>query len=66
VIEDDYDGDFRFGWTSGFGLTEMWIRNESVVLIGSFNKLLFSSLRVGYMVLPKRIETILASDSEST
>jgi hypothetical protein len=36
-------------------------KNESVILVGSFNKLLFSSLRIGYMVLPTRlINTVLA------
>jgi GntR family transcriptional regulator / MocR family aminotransferase len=36
-------------------------KNESVILVGSFNKLLFSSLRVGYMVLPKRlVDSVLA------
>ena len=35
--------------------------DENVILIGSFNKLLFSSLRVGYMILPKRlVDTVLA------
>jgi len=60
VIEDDYDGEFRLDGHPVSVLQNV-DKNESVILIGSFNKLLFSSLRVGYMVLPKRlIDTILA------
>jgi GntR family transcriptional regulator / MocR family aminotransferase len=60
VIEDDYDGEFRLDGHPVSVLQNL-DKNESVILIGSFNKLLFSSLRVGYMVLPKRlIDTTLA------
>jgi GntR family transcriptional regulator/MocR family aminotransferase len=60
VIEDDYDGEFRLDGHPVSVLQNL-DKNESVILIGSFNKLLFSSLRVGYMVVPKRlIDTILA------
>jgi len=66
VIEDDYDGEFRLDGHPVSVLQNV-DKNESVVLIGSFNKLLFSSLRVGYMVVPKRlIDTILAFRFEST
>jgi len=60
VIEDDYDGEFRLDGHPVSVLQNL-DKNENVILIGSFNKLLFSSLRVGYMVLPKRlIDTVLA------
>jgi GntR family transcriptional regulator/MocR family aminotransferase len=60
VIEDDYDGEFRLDGHPVSVLQNV-DKNESVILIGSFNKLLFSSLRVGYMVVPKRlIDTILS------
>jgi len=59
VIEDDYDGELRLDGHPVSVLQNL-DKNESVILVGSFNKLLFSSLRVGYMVLPKRlIDTIL-------
>ena len=54
VIEDDYDGEFRLDGDPVSALQNL-DKNDSVILIGSFNKLLFSSLRVGYMVLPKRL-----------
>jgi GntR family transcriptional regulator/MocR family aminotransferase len=60
VIEDDYDGEFRL---DGYPVSVLQNldKNQSVILVGSFNKLLFSSLRVGYMVLPERlIDAILA------
>jgi GntR family transcriptional regulator / MocR family aminotransferase len=60
VIEDDYDGVCRLEGHPVSVLQNL-DQNENVILIGSFNKLLFLSLRVGYMVLPKRlIDTILA------
>jgi GntR family transcriptional regulator/MocR family aminotransferase len=60
VIEDDYDGEFRLDGHPVSVLQNL-DKNESVVLVGSLNKLLFSSLRVGHMVLPNRlIDTVLA------
>jgi GntR family transcriptional regulator / MocR family aminotransferase len=58
VIEDDYDGEFRLDGHPVSVLQNL-DKNESVILIGSFNKLLFSSLRVGYMVLPKQLVDII-------
>ncbi len=51
VIEDDYDSEFRFGGRPVASLQSL-DRNSTVIFIGSFNKLLFSSLRIGYIVLP--------------
>jgi GntR family transcriptional regulator/MocR family aminotransferase len=60
VIEDDYDGEYRLEGHPVSVLQNL-DQNDNVILVGSFNKLLFSSLRVGYMVLPNRlIDTILA------
>jgi GntR family transcriptional regulator / MocR family aminotransferase len=51
VIEDDYDSEYRF---EGLPVPAMQSldRDSNVILIGSFNKLLFPSLRIGYIVLP--------------
>jgi len=51
LIEDDYDSEFRF---SGRPLPTLRGLNgaESVFLLGSFNKILFPALRLGYMVVP--------------
>ena len=54
VIEDDYDGIYRLAGRPIPTLQSM-DKNESVILIGSFNKILFPALRIGYMVLPQRL-----------
>jgi GntR family transcriptional regulator/MocR family aminotransferase len=51
VIEDDYDSEYRFGGRPIAALQSL-DRNSTVIFIGSFNKLLFPSLRIGYVVLP--------------
>jgi GntR family transcriptional regulator/MocR family aminotransferase len=60
VIEDDYDGEFRF---AGRPVPTMQSLDGggNVIVVGTFNKLLFSSLRLGYVVLPAPlIEPFLA------
>lgn len=51
ILEDDYDSEFRF---QGRPLASLQGLDEfgSVVYLGSFSKVLFPSLRVGYAVLP--------------
>jgi GntR family transcriptional regulator / MocR family aminotransferase len=51
VIEDDYDSEYRF---EGHPVPAMQSLDQksNVILIGSFSKLLFPSLRLGYVVLP--------------
>jgi GntR family transcriptional regulator / MocR family aminotransferase len=53
VIEDDYDSEFRF---SGRPVPAMkgLDDHDVVFLIGTFNKALFPSLRLGYVVVPDR------------
>ena len=51
VVEDDYDSEFRFESlpiSSMHGLD----LNARVIYIGTFSKVLFPSLRLGYMVIP--------------
>jgi GntR family transcriptional regulator/MocR family aminotransferase len=60
VIEDDYDGEFRFAGHP-VPVVQSLDRNGNVILVGTFNKLLFPSLRLGYIVLPPSlIEPFLA------
>jgi len=51
VIEDDYDSEYRFEGTPVPALQSL-DENSNVIMVGSFGKLLFPSLRIGYVVLP--------------
>jgi GntR family transcriptional regulator / MocR family aminotransferase len=51
VIEDDYDSEYRFEGRPVPALQGL-DENSNVILVGSFSKLLFPSLRIGYVVLP--------------
>lgn len=54
LIEDDYDSEYRFAGQPVPALQSL-DRNSNVILIGSFSKLLFPSLRIGYVVLPSSL-----------
>jgi len=51
VIEDDYDSEYRYGSQPVASLQGL-DRDARVVYIGTFSKVLFPALRVGYVVLP--------------
>ena len=51
IIEDDYDSEYRFEGRPVPAMQSL-DRNSNVIFVGSFNKLLFPSLRIGYVVLP--------------
>jgi GntR family transcriptional regulator/MocR family aminotransferase len=51
LIEDDYDSEYRFDCPPVPALQGL-DKAGCVIFLGSFNKVLFPSLRVGYMVLP--------------
>lgn len=54
VLEDDYDSEFRFVGQPVPALQSL-DRSNSVILMGIFNKVLFSSLRLGYLVVPQSL-----------
>jgi GntR family transcriptional regulator/MocR family aminotransferase len=60
IFEDDYDGDFRFA-TKPLGSVQGLDAGDCVAYCTSFSKLLFPSLRLGFLVLPDQLlDPILA------
>ena len=51
LIEDDYDGEFRFDARPLAALKSL-DRADRVIYFGTFSKVLFPSLRLAYMVVP--------------
>lgn len=51
VLEDDYDSEYRF---DGHPLASLQAldASESVIYVGTFSKVLFPSLRLGYVIVP--------------
>lgn len=51
IIEDDYDSEFRY---SGPPVTPLYTMDpQRVIYVGTFSKILFPALRIGYVVLPR-------------
>lgn len=56
ILEDDYDSEFRYegrplAALAGFSDSA----RERVIYVGTFSKMLFPAVRLGYLVLPKRL-----------
>jgi GntR family transcriptional regulator/MocR family aminotransferase len=65
VIEDDYDSEFRFTGQP-VGALQGLDRNANVIFVGTFNKVLFTSLRLGYIVLPPPLVDIFHARRRQT
>jgi GntR family transcriptional regulator/MocR family aminotransferase len=52
IIEDDYDSEYRFDTRPIASLQGLDV-NARVIYIGTFSKILFPSLRIGYIVIPR-------------
>ena len=57
IVEDEYDAEYRY-----FGKPVASLHNldasGSVLYIGTFTKMLFNALRLGFIVLPERLVTL--------
>jgi GntR family transcriptional regulator/MocR family aminotransferase len=60
VIEDDYDSEYRFGGQPVPAMQGI-DRSDCVIFIGTFTKLLFPSLRLGFAVLPPALVNVFRS-----
>ena len=60
IIEDDYNGEYRY---HGRPLPTLFAmtKTEQVIYVGSFSKLLFPALRLGFIVVPETLIAPLSS-----
>jgi GntR family transcriptional regulator/MocR family aminotransferase len=54
IIEDDYDSEFRYGGPPVAPLHTL--EPARVIYTGTFSKLLFPALRIGYIILPRELQ----------
>lgn len=53
IVEDDYDSEYRY---DGAPLRPLWqLDPDRVIYLGTFSKILFPALRIGYAVLPEEL-----------
>jgi GntR family transcriptional regulator/MocR family aminotransferase len=52
IVEDDYDGEYRFGGKPVASLQGL-DTDGRVIYAGTFSKVMFPALRLGYLILPK-------------
>jgi GntR family transcriptional regulator/MocR family aminotransferase len=65
IIEDDYDSEYRYASRPLASLQGMDTASR-VIYIGTFSKVLFPSLRVGYMVIPPELWDSFVAVREAT
>ena len=59
ILEDDYDGEFRFGGSPAPSLQSL-DPDGQVLYFGTFSKTLLPSLGVGYLVVPRRFVEVIS------
>lgn len=64
VIEDDYDSEYRYV-SRPLGALQGMDAHERVIYVGTFSKVLFPSIRVGYLVVPPALWTAFLDAREA-
>ncbi|MCY0963890.1 PLP-dependent aminotransferase family protein [Parathalassolituus penaei] len=69
IIEDDYDTEFVYSGQPGLPLMQLaqntGLAREQVAMVGSFSKMMFRGLRLGFLVVPTGwIDAISASQQQ--
>src|SRR5690606_20086746 len=65
IVEDDYDHEFS-NWDNPLPSIFSLDVNQSVIYLGTFNKLMHPSLRLGYMIVPKVLIPTITAISKQT
>jgi GntR family transcriptional regulator/MocR family aminotransferase len=65
IIEDDYDSEFRFGARPISSLQGL-DTSARVVYVGTFSKVMFPALRLGYVVVPKDLVQAFSAARDAT
>jgi GntR family transcriptional regulator/MocR family aminotransferase len=60
IIEDDYDGEFRYGGQAIASLQGL-DREGRVLYLGTFSRTVFPALRIGYLVAPRPLMPALTA-----
>ena len=60
IVEDDYDGEFRYGGQALESLQGL-DREGRVLYLGTFSRTVFSALRIGYLIAPQTLMPALTA-----
>jgi GntR family transcriptional regulator/MocR family aminotransferase len=64
ILEDDYDSEFRYS-SRTLGALQGMDPNDRVIYLGTFSKVLFPALRLGYLVVPHELITRFVRSRET-
>jgi GntR family transcriptional regulator/MocR family aminotransferase len=65
IIEDDYDSEYRFG-SRPIAALQGLDTDARVIYVGTFSKVMFPALRLGYVVVPKDLVPAFSAAREAT